>query len=195
MKKFIFLVLLLTLPTISWTEEKILSSDGYTWESWSKGIKVGWAAGFYDGIEQGTFEGGIFLWAFEDIMKNRYQDSNELEFIKNKLGRSLGERTSFEFISFGQIVNGLDEFYKDFRNKTIEIREAAYMVRLELKGAPKNFIEEQIRIIRIPWENRQKEQQSLLANDLNYKKNWENWDKYMPIGVSGSLFDLISKEE
>jgi hypothetical protein len=50
----------------------------------------------------------------------------------------------FEDIPFGQLSEGLDAFYKDFRNKTIEINLAMAYVRDELKGKPTNELDEEL---------------------------------------------------
>jgi len=62
-------------------------------------------------------------------------------------------------------------------------------------GAPENFIEEEIRIFRMPWENRMEEHEFILENDEIYAKNLKKWRNYIPIAISGCLFELISKEQ
>ena len=47
-------------------------------------------------------------------------------------------------IPFGQLSDGLDEFYKDFRNKTIDVNLAMAYVRDELKGKPAKELEEEL---------------------------------------------------
>jgi hypothetical protein len=44
----------------------------------------------------------------------------------------------------GQLQEGVDEFYKDFRNKGIEINLAVAYVRDELKGKPAKELEEEL---------------------------------------------------
>lgn len=50
----------------------------------------------------------------------------------------------FGDIRFGQLSEGIDEFYKDFRNKGIDITMAMTYVRDELKGKPTKELEEEL---------------------------------------------------
>jgi hypothetical protein len=47
-------------------------------------------------------------------------------------------------IRLGQLSEGVDEFYKNFRNKGIEITLAMVYVRDELKGKPAKELEEEL---------------------------------------------------
>ena len=54
--------------------------------------------------------------------------------------------TPFDFtkIQFGQLAEGVDEFYKDFRNKNIDIILAMLYVRDELRGKPAKELEDEL---------------------------------------------------
>lgn len=51
-------------------------------------------------------------------------------------------------VRFGQLADGLDEFYKDFRNKGIDVKFAIGYVRDELKGKPANELEQELTRLR-----------------------------------------------
>jgi hypothetical protein len=44
-------------------------------------------------------------------------------------------------VTNGQLVDGLDEFYKDYRNRTIRINGAVWLVLQGIAGTPKEKIE------------------------------------------------------
>jgi hypothetical protein len=60
--------------------------------------------------------------------------------------------TLFDFtgIRFGQLVDGTDEFYKDFRNKGVTVTAAMFYVRDELKGRPAKGLEDELNNLRHP---------------------------------------------
>jgi hypothetical protein len=53
----------------------------------------------------------------------------------------------FDFgnIPFGQLMHGVDEFYKDFRNKRVDIADAMTDVRGKLKGKSPAALERQLK--------------------------------------------------
>ena len=53
----------------------------------------------------------------------------------------------FDFgnIPFGQLMDGVDEFYKDFRNKRVDIADAMTYVRDKLKGKSPAVLEQQLK--------------------------------------------------
>jgi len=158
--------------------------DGYTWESWDNSTKVGWVFGFWDGIYQAHREGVFFLVRIPGLMERKvagtYKRADE---VTEGLDNEFRDRISLSGITSGQQVAGLDAFYKDYRNKRILAGEAIYIVKLEVTGGPQEFIEQVTRIIRMPWDDRRKEQKSLLEKNQEYKEAFEKWGKYLPISV------------
>lgn len=63
------------------------------------------------------------------------------------------KQVDYRKIAAGQIADGIDTFYKDFRNKSIYIGAAAEYVRDELKGATKTELESEIKTDRLLWNN------------------------------------------
>ena len=53
----------------------------------------------------------------------------------------------FDFgnIPFGQLMDGVDEFYTDFRNKHVDIADAMTYVRDKLKGKSPAVLEQQLK--------------------------------------------------
>ena len=54
----------------------------------------------------------------------------------------------FTGIRYGQLLEGMDDFYKDFRNKGVYVSAAMFYVRDELKGKPAKELEDELNIFR-----------------------------------------------
>jgi hypothetical protein len=54
----------------------------------------------------------------------------------------------FSHTTIGQVADGVDEFYKDFRNEMIGIQLALDYVRDELKGTSPDELERKLKVLR-----------------------------------------------
>lgn len=174
---------LITKPCFSeWRKESAV--DGHEWGSMPIDAKTGWVVGFRGGLNQAISEGFLFRTAQEvaQTIKSRgLEDPGEeraTQFV------NICERTlNLSEITDDQLIAGLDKFYKDYRNKGIMGREAIYIVKLEVMGAPQEFIDEEARLLRMPEAERYKEWSSLREKNQAYKEASEKWGKYLPISV------------
>ncbi len=87
--------------------------DGDYWKTKSSDAKLLYVVGFVDGRNLGINEAATAL---------------QTDFGDSRL-KSLNTR-----ITVGQLVDGLDDFYKDWRNTKIRIREALEYVTKEAQG-------------------------------------------------------------
>lgn len=159
--------------------------DGYKWTSLNKAKdkiwKLGWAIGFYDGVNQAAIEsiGSLIVPGFT-VQGTIFEVDPT---IKERVGRTadlLRKKLDFSGITFSQMVDGLDNFYKDYRNMTVLAQEAIWIVKLELRGAPQDFIDEEARILRMPGGKRYNECSSLLEKNQAYRKAWQKWGNQIP---------------
>jgi len=67
-------------------------------------------------------------------------------------------------IAFGQMIDGLDEFYKDWKNRQIDVLDALYIVKLESQGTSVDDIDKTKRLLRLP---REKVWQMLLSDTVS----------------------------
>ena len=165
----ILFVGLITKPC--WSEDVFSRVDGYKWELLTKAGKLSWVEGFTNGVDTGMGETGLFF----------------IEYCRNNFGRSLTfdidllkEALTLSEMTLGQVADGLDKFYENYQNKKIRIAQAVYLVKLEVIGAPQEFVEEVTRIFRIPLGERHKEQSDLLEKNQAYKDAWEKWGEHIP---------------
>ncbi len=78
-------------------------------------------------------------------------DIRILDFINNLYATRGGRNAGVcDNVTVAQISNGLDEFYKDYRNTQIRILDAMPLVCMEAKGAAKDKVERKARILRMP---------------------------------------------
>jgi len=183
---WILLVGLIAKPCFS-EEVKGFTFDGYTWELWDDSTKLGWVVGFYDALDQAVPEVKYWLLGlgitFPPI--GIYQDVVWL-FRKrlDELGVNLAERCDLSGITFRQIVDGLDKFYQDDRNKTVLTREAIWVVKLERKGAPQEFIDLEKRILRVPkGQKGNTGRWSLMQKSRLASKVWRKWQDQIPVTI------------
>jgi hypothetical protein len=93
--------------------------NGNDWNSWKLDNKVGYVHGYIDGSN------GVFLGIFETG-----------EIPSQKLGKYL-----FTDMTIRQIIDGLDTFYYDFKNRSIPVVLGIYVVKKQIKGASQDDIE------------------------------------------------------
>jgi hypothetical protein len=106
--------------------------NGFWWVNSSDQFKIGFVTGFAIAMTQ-LYDAGSFACLVEK------GDEAMKACIKTKV-------LPFDYtkIRLGQLSEGVDEFYKDFRNKGIDITHAMVYVRDELKGKSANELEEEL---------------------------------------------------
>lgn len=190
---FFCLLLLGSIVKLSFSEEYRKYSeptiDGYKWTSFDRSWKLGFATGFLWGVVTATSEGVGRLQRFASmaIFKTAEVDPKTKEYVDETPGDFL-KRLDLSEITSGQIVDGLDNFYKDYRNMTILVEEAIWIVKLEIRGAPQEFIDEEARLLRMPKGERFKEWSNLWSKNQAYREAWDKWVYQIPLSVWSPLF-------
>ena len=132
---------------------------GYYWKGLSFGEKISYLEGILD-------YRGYVNWRTEIAIQTMNEVHGLVERMdKEKAHKLFGAGRIIEAPmkdlniggkSYGQVIDGLDEFYKDYRNLRIEVLDALTIVRLELSGAPPEEIQERKRVLRMPPEDAEK---------------------------------------
>jgi|Deesub1362B_J571_1020462.scaffolds.fasta_scaffold05548_3 hypothetical protein len=127
-KLIIFSSLLLLIFGIGFSQGKEVAFkdyNGYEWDKFTLGMKLGFVVGFFIGIQ--TCENQIsFLYSIEKDEK-----------LKKGLGMTYTTiRLSYDIagVRFGQLVDGTDEVYRDYANKHIPIYEILPLVAQRARG-------------------------------------------------------------
>lgn len=144
--------------------------DGYWWNRNDRMFKLGYIIGLCDGVA-----GVLNSLRRESLILDSYAAKPEEE--KEEFWmfwgyypldwqntadilRTIGKREWTDWAissgTYGQLVDGLDEFYSDYRNKTLAISDALPIVGMELRGLPPEMIDDQKRLLRIRKTMREK---------------------------------------
>ncbi len=109
--------------------------DGNWWINQPESGRGWYVLGFFDGMELGR---SFSYWGILLADKN--------DECLRKIQRSYGERNLkyMADITAGQVVDGLNEFYKDYRNRRILIIEGTWIVVNEIAGTPRADLDKMI---------------------------------------------------
>jgi hypothetical protein len=116
--------------------------DGIWWSQMSPAFKLGWVSGYAKAMDlAGSLQ--IATCAAELPM---YQKQFPNLDAKDIMQRMCLSNTTFDYdgITMGQFVEGMDTFFKDYRNRQLEVAWAIQYVRDEIKGKPAQELEAEI---------------------------------------------------
>jgi hypothetical protein len=122
MRRFASLVLVLCLA--SHIAAAVERRDGNWWIPLSENLKLAYITGFFDGTHLGR------AFSAHDFTNTTTRLAIEASFDKNA-DKYLGNVTN------DQLVDGLNDFYKDFRNRRIRVNDATWVVVNDISGTPK----------------------------------------------------------
>ena|ERR1700688_217050 len=129
------LAAILLLSSSLWARTAGGVADGNDWRQWSQNYKVGWIDGFVSAMSNAQM-GTAALCAFQLHIS---VDSKE-----EKACVAEAQGFNFEMIKYGQFLDGMDAFYKDFRNTEYPITSAIRLVRDQINGRPAEDIEKEM---------------------------------------------------
>jgi hypothetical protein len=131
----IVLILLPLLPVCAHAQSH--RRDGNWWKDLTPSGKLNYMVGFFDGTELGNSfsywgmakdSGGKTTTCLSEAVKS-YQDYGA-KYLTN--------------VTNDQIVDGLDAFYKDYRNRSIRVHDAVWLVANSIAGTPQNELDKMI---------------------------------------------------
>jgi hypothetical protein len=126
--------------------------NGYWWAKQPRPTKLAFVVGFHDGSEivrnniitACLVQNGVGLEQIKQLLPGQpsYEAASaDCDKKHNLLLNVLKPPTS----TYGQVVDGLDQFYADYRNENIDFGLAIYYVFGELDGHPQNLLDEDVR--------------------------------------------------
>ena len=172
-----------------------MAFDGYKWEALPRERKYWYVMGFSEGIFEACQEIyhslAVSVQTEELVLRRklfrRQRVPEALERAKELLDEFV-EKINLGNGTIGNIVARLNEFYRRSENKEIDVSQAIYVVKLEIEGAPNEFIKKQTKILRVPIKDRLDKHYSLLKRNQKYRKAFKKWGKYLPNSISGAFF-------
>jgi hypothetical protein len=123
MKRMVLVFAIVAAITRSATAQQEM--NGSRWNKFTEDMKIGFAAGFIQGVE---FANQIIVVGFGSVGS----DVSTLAKAQQFYGAYLAN--TFDEITVRQVVDGLDSFYKDYRNPNITMDKAAWVIAHAVKG-------------------------------------------------------------
>lgn len=151
---------------ITWAGENKI--DGYFWKTLTPKEKNVYVAAYIEGISQLNLEIRhqmdvlIGLHDMEKTEENKY-----LAAYGKETKGYYEENYNYFDIPYRQLVEGLDKIYADFKNKTIRLNDALFLVKSMLKGVNEETLEKSIIFMRKSEE----EQKRIINKDFLEMKN------------------------
>lgn len=110
--------------------------DGNEWNTWNKDMKINYVHGFIDGTN------GMFLGIFAI---GETPNSNLAGYVITGM-------------TLGQLMDGINTLYLDFKNRSVPLVYAIYVVNKQIKGTSQDDIEKILLWLRSggKWENKNK---------------------------------------
>ena len=109
--------------------------DGNWWRGTDQSARVAYMVGFFDGMLLGN---NFSYWKF--INDTRSSDCSR------KVNESFSEFSDkfFRNITDVQVVDGLNAFYTDYRNRSVIVNNAVWLVVNEISGTPREVLDPMI---------------------------------------------------
>jgi hypothetical protein len=114
------------------------STDGNWWLSLPKNVRAVYVAGFFDGKELGH---NFSTWKYLSPNASKAEQASV-----NKARQSYSEYSQkySHNITFDQLVDGLDSFYSDYRNRRIQLSGGVWLVLNAVAGTPEDELNKMI---------------------------------------------------
>lgn len=115
--------------------QQSLRRDGTWWQELLANDRLLFIIGFMDGMQLGR---NFSHWGMEK--------DKESEACSGKAVVSFGKMTEqyFSKVTAAQLTDGLDDFYMDYRNRSLPIHAAVWLVVQGIAGVPKDKLEKSI---------------------------------------------------
>lgn len=134
LQKLVATVLLVVACGLSDAQESS-RRDGNWWRGEQRISKSTYVVGFFDGMELGR---NFSYWKFA----NNKLAANSVALVNESYAEYVDKY--FKNVSNVQLVDGLDVFYADFRNRSILVHNAVWIVTHQISGLPQERVDEMI---------------------------------------------------
>jgi hypothetical protein len=132
---------LIALSVMAFARDKTVN-DGYWWSSSDRSFKLGFVTGYVTGMGEAGVKAIAQCASLTTMLKDKYPDQNLFQ-------KLCLDQDNFDGIPMGQFVDGVEEFYKDFRNKQLDVSWALQYVRDQIKGKPAKELDAELTIWRV----------------------------------------------
>lgn len=109
--------------------------DGNWWNEQTKAEKLNYMIGFFDGMDLGR---SFSFWGITNSEPDKACISKVIESYGKFADKYMQDVTNL------QLVDGLDDFYKNYRNRKIKVANAVWLTLNAITGKPQNDLEKMI---------------------------------------------------
>jgi len=121
-------IVMLTISHQSWSADN--RRDGNWWLTQEKYVRNIYALGFFDGMDLGN---AFSYWKY--VHGTKAQQACTAQAVESYQEYS---NRYFDNVTAGQLSDGLDSFYKDYKNRRIVVFAAVWLVVNGIVGMPEN---------------------------------------------------------
>lgn len=145
MKRALTLAIVLLLCSVVLAADKP-QWDGYWWLNQNQSFKLGWVIGYAKAMDSAFAVHLSTCAATMPLYKDKFPNVDPKEIFQ----KMCGDNSAFDYdgITFCQFVDGIDTFYRDYRNKELDIGWAIQYVRDEIKGKPAQELDAEVTLWR-----------------------------------------------
>lgn len=134
--KAILVIIFITYSSLSYSNDE--PRNGNYWREMDYSSRLDYVVGFFDGIHLG------YEFSYWGLNSENGPDCN-VE-VYNSFSRYCG--FFLKNVTNDQIVDGLNEFYQDYRNRSIRVPDAIWIVLNMIAGVDNSALEEMIKNFR-----------------------------------------------
>jgi hypothetical protein len=142
-RRFFFTRVMAVLPMLCFQNKPVnaqvsaqvpVNRDGEWWNTLGESVKSGFIVGFVDGIALGN---EFSWWGMTDKQSKECSSATISSFQK------MSDRYLVS-LAYSQLKDGLDNFYKDSRNRSILMAGAMWIVVQKINGVPKEKLQQSL---------------------------------------------------
>jgi hypothetical protein len=137
MKRLPFALILLSVFAV-YVQAQAERRDGNWWVGETLDVKLNYAVGFFDGMKLGY---NFSYWGM-----TKESDKKVMTPCMSDVNKSFSDYSDkyFSNVTNDQLVDGLDNFYKDYRNRKIKVPDAVWLVVNSISGKPQSEMDKMI---------------------------------------------------
>lgn len=131
-----YFVAVLLLSAYCFGQHKDFDSDGSYWRDSSQTVKAGYISGYISAMSYAQIGSAMTCMSIENPKDRNAQAS--------KACISNAQSYDFDSITVGQLLDGMNAFYKDFRNFKVPMTMAMRLVRDEIRGRTEQDVQKEL---------------------------------------------------
>ncbi|MGA9966505.1 MAG: hypothetical protein WBQ10_15000 [Terriglobales bacterium] len=137
MRGLLFALILLSVLSV-YVQAQAERRDGNWWVGETPNVKLNYAVGFFDGMK---LDYNFSYWGM-----TKESDKKAMTPCMSEVNKSYSDYSAkyFSDVTNDQLVDGLDNFYKDYRNRRIKVPDAVWLVVNGIAGKPQSEMDKMI---------------------------------------------------